>query len=133
MADILAVVRVVFCQFPKCVLVHIRIKDEVAPCYMLKPSSKNILLTVQRRCFFRGSFLLFMFCICHAFLSVHCSLVITCWERAYLLALLCVMFYCVFVTFPCGVLGQVWYLIVSISDLCLLAYLEWHICYVQVF
>ena len=32
------------------------------------------------------------------------------------------MFYCVFVTFPCGVLGQVWYLIVSIPDLCLLTY-----------
>ena len=27
------------------------------------------------------------------------------------------MFYCVFVTFPCGILGQVWYLIVSIPDL----------------
>ena len=31
--------------------------------------------------------------------------------------LLFVMFNCVFVTFPCGILGQVWYLIVSISDL----------------
>ena len=30
------------------------------------------------------------------------------------------MFSCVFVTFPYGVLGQVWYLIVSILDLCLL-------------
>ena len=29
---------------------------------------------------------------------------------------------CVFVTFPYGVLGQVWYLIVSIPDLCLLSY-----------
>ena len=29
-----------------------------------------------------------------------------------------VMFYCVFVTFPCGILGQMWYLIVSIPDLC---------------
>ena len=27
-----------------------------------------------------------------------------------------------FVTFPCGILGQVWYLIVSIPDLCLLTY-----------
>ena len=63
-----------------------------------------------------------MFRVSHAFLSVHCSLVVTCWERAGLLALLCVMFYCVFVTFPCGVLGQVWYLIVSIPDLCLLTY-----------
>ena len=29
-----------------------------------------------------------------------------------------VMFNCVIVTFPCGILGQVWYLIVSIPDLC---------------
>ena len=29
-----------------------------------------------------------------------------------------VMFNCVFVTIPCGILGQVWYLIVSIPDLC---------------
>ena len=33
-----------------------------------------------------------------------------------------VMFYCVFVTFPCDNLGQAWYLIVSISDLCHLSY-----------
>ena len=31
---------------------------------------------------------------------------------------------CDFVTFPCGILGQVWYLIVSISDLCRLSYLK---------
>ena len=58
-----------------------------------------------------------MFQVCHAFLSVHCSLVVTCWERANLLALLYVMFSCVFATFPCGVLGQVRYLIVLIPDL----------------
>ena len=34
-----------------------------------------------------------------------------------------VMFNCVFVTFPSGILGQVWYLIVSFSDLCHLSYL----------
>ena len=28
----------------------------------------------------------------------------------------------VFRNFPCGVLGQVWYMIVSIPDLCLLSY-----------
>ena len=71
---------------------------------------------------FGGSFLLFMFRACHIFLSVHGSLVFTCWERADLLALLYVMFNCVFVTFPCGVLGQMWCLIVSIHDLCLLSY-----------
>ena len=42
------------------------------------------------------------------------------WERAGLLALLCMMFSCVFVAFSCGVLGRVWYLVVSIPGLCLL-------------
>ena len=32
------------------------------------------------------------------------------------------MFNCVFVTFPCGILGHLWYLIVSIPDLCRLSY-----------
>ena len=36
--------------------------------------------------------------------------------------LLIVMLNCVFVTFPCGILGPVWYLIVSIPDLCHLSY-----------
>ena len=35
--------------------------------------------------------------------------------------LLCVMFHCAFVTFHYGVLGQVWYLIVSILDLSFLS------------
>ena len=47
------------------------------------------------------------------------SLVVTCWERAVLLALLYVMFSCAFVTFAYGVLGQVWYLIVSNAPLSL--------------
>ena len=38
------------------------------------------------------------------------------------MALLYVMFSCVIVTFPYGVLGQVLYLIVFIPDLCLLSY-----------
>ena len=59
--------------------------------------------------------MLFMSCVCRAFASVHCCLVVTCWERA---DFLFVMFNCVFVTFPCGILGQMWYLIVLISDLC---------------
>ena len=68
--------------------------------------------------------MLFKFRVCHAVLSVHCSLVVTCWASANLLALLYVIFSCVFVTFPCGVLGQVWYLIVSIPDRCLLPYFD---------
>ena len=35
---------------------------------------------------------------------------------------MCVMFSCVFVTCPYGYLGQVWYLMISIPDLCLLLY-----------
>ena len=49
-------------------------------------------------------------------MSVSCSLVVTCWERADLLAFLYVMFSCVFVTFSLGVLGQVLNLIVMIPD-----------------
>ena len=64
---------------------------------------------------FVDSFLLFMFRVCHVFLSVHSSLVITCWERADFLALLCVMFYCVFCHFPtrCSGSGVVLYCIDS--------------------
>ena len=63
-------------------------------------------------------------CLCYAFLSVPCDLVITCWERADLLALLCVSFLVCFFTFPYGVPGQVtvWYLIASIPDLCVPLY-----------
>ena len=87
-------------------------------------SPKVFLLTIPMRDFFCGSFLLFMIHVClwYAVLSISCSLVITCWERADFLALLCIVFSCVFVTFPYGVLGQVWYLIVSIPDLCLPLY-----------
>ena len=46
---------------------------------------------------------------------------VTCWERADLLALVCgvQLWVC---HFPIGILGQVWYLIVSIPDLCTLTY-----------
>ena len=42
----------------------------------------------------------FMFCLCHTILSVPGSLVATCWKRADLLALLCVMFSWWFCHFP---------------------------------
>ena len=63
--------------------------------------------------------MLFMSCVCQAFASAHCCLVVTYWERADLLALICNV--CVFVTIPFGILGQVRYLIVSIPDLCCLS------------
>ena len=70
-------------------------------------------------------YLCFVF-VCHTAFSVTCSLVVTCWEMADLVALLCVMFSCVFVTVtvPYGVYDRVWCLIVSIRDLFLLPYLK---------
>ena len=62
-----------------------------------------------------------MSCVSHGFASVHCCLVVTCW--ADLLALVgdvC----CIFVTLSCGILGQVWCLIVSFPDLCRLSYIR---------
>ena len=61
------------------------------------------LLTIPWRCFYCGSFLLLMFRVCHAILlSFYCSLVVTCLERADLLALLYVVIYCV-LSLPDGV------------------------------
>ena len=63
------------------------------------------------------------FCVMPVLLSVSSlQYCVTCWERADLLALLCVMFSCVFVTFPYDDMGQVWYLMVSIPDISLLPY-----------
>ena len=87
----------------------------------------TLTLSVPRRCFFFGSFLLFMLCVCRA-----CCLICSLQPCGHLLgkgfgllALLCVMFSCGFVTLPCGVLGQVWYLIVLIPDLYLLPCYNW--------
>ena len=65
-----------------------------------------------------------MSCVCHAFASVHCFLVVTWRENADLLALVCDV-YCDFVTVPFCILGQVWYLIVSIPDLSCLSCFNW--------
>ena len=59
--------------------------------------------------------------LCFRMLSVYWCLVVTCWEG--LTSLLSfVMSYWVFATFPCGNLGKVWHLIVSIPYLCHLSY-----------
>ena len=60
-------------------------------------------------------YIVLMSCVCHAFASVHFCM----WSPAgkgLTSWLLYVMFNCVFVSFPCGILGQVWYLIVSNLD-----------------
>ena len=72
----------------------------------------------ENLCLKEGQTSVGLVCLYYTVLSVLCSLVITCWETAYHLSLLCIMFPCVFVTFPYGVSGHVWYLIVAIPDLC---------------
>ena len=70
--------------------------------------------------------LLCFFCLVFAMplcASVYMCLVVTCWERADLLALVCGVLLLV-CHFPIGILGQVWYLIVSIPDLCTLTYFK---------
>ena len=94
-----------------CIFIHIRIKSEAGTVNMFKPSSiftdssKAVLLLWIL-------FVIYMLCLTLLyFISVHCNLVITCWERPD--CVLC------FVTFRYGAPGQVWYLIISIPDLCL--------------
>ena len=88
----------------------------------LLPSSKNIFTYRPKVVLLLWILFALNVSVCHTIMSVHCSLVVTCRERACLLAFLYVMFSCVFVTFQCGAHGQVWYLIVSIPHLCLLPY-----------
>ena len=59
--------------------------------------------------------------LCLVFVMLLCLFIAALWspaETGLISWLLFVMFNCVFVTFPCGILGQVWYLIVLIPDLC---------------
>ena len=66
----------------------------------------------------------FLSCVCYAFVSV--CLYVPCGHllgKADLLALVCGVQLGV-CHFPIGILVQVWYLIVSISDLCTLTYFK---------
>ena len=67
-------------------------------------------------------------CVCYAFVCVclhaYMILVVTCWKRAGLLALVCGVKLLVS-RCSIGILGQVWYLIVLIPDLCTLT--DFHI------
>ena len=77
----------------------------LVPLNMFKPSS-IIYWPFQDGASFMDPFLILMFrvCLCHTLRPCN---------------VLCVLCSCVYVTFPYGVPGQVWYLIVSIPDLCL--------------
>ena len=93
-----------------------QIHSRFSPVFLFAYFVCLFLLTVRMRCLFVFSFLFFSWPFeGGAVVSVPCSLLITCWEKANLLALLCVMFYC----FYCYFRVRFWYLIVSIPDLCL--------------
>ena len=64
-------------------------------------------------------------CLCHVFVMLSRLFIAALWTSAgkgLTSRLLFVMSNCDFVTFPCGILGQVWYLTVLIPDLCYLSY-----------
>ena len=105
------------------ILIHIRNKDEVGTMRLVSPTV-NIFTDRSKVVLLLWIILLFMFHVCHAVLSVHCRLVVTCLEMTNHLAFLYVILSCVFVTFPCSVLDQVRNLIVSTHDLCLLPYFD---------
>ena len=63
--------------------------------------------------------------LCLVFVKLSRMFIAALWSPAgkgLTILLLFVMFNCVFVTFPCGILYQVLYLIVSIPDFCRLSY-----------
>ena len=65
---------------------HLSISDDIVP---TKIYDKRDDFDFEIVNFFCGSFVLFMSCVCHASASVHWCLVVTCWERADLLDLVC--------------------------------------------
>ena len=101
------------------------LRVKLAPSNRFKSSSKIFYWPFQGGTSFVD--LLCFFCLAFVMplcASVYMCLVVTCWERADLLVLVCgvLLWVC---HFPIGILGQVWYLIVSIPDLCTLTYLNW--------
>ena len=104
------------------VLIHIRHKGEVGTNMFNRSSSfltdrsKVVLLL----------WILFVICVsCLSVILLSCLFLTSLWASVgdgwLLSSLVCCVFLC-FVTFPYGVPGQVWCLIVSIHDLCLLLY-----------
>ena len=108
-----------------CVLIK-GLRMRLVPLNMFKPTSKFCL--TDRSFVDAFCYLCVRVCLCYTGLSVHCSLVIG-WPLG---SLVCDVS-CVFVTFPYGGLVQVWYLIVSSSDLCLHSYLTFSINFYRVF
>ena len=93
-----------------CVLIHIRIKGEVGT---------MIFFPFQGGASFVDLICSLSLLYCHVCSLQPCGHLL---GKTDLLAPLYMMISCVFVTFTYSVLGQVWYLIVSIPDLCFRTY-----------
>ena len=99
------------------------IRVRLVPLNKYMPSSKK-----KTYCLFQGgaSFVDHFCNLCFVSVMLTCLFIAALWSPAgkgltsWLSCVWC--FSCVLVTFPYGVLGQVWYLIVSIPDLFLLPY-----------
>ena len=106
-----------------CAVIHIWIKGEVgAPLNRFKPSSKIFYCPFQGGTYFVDLLRFVLSCVCYVFVGV--CLYVLCGHllgKGWPLGsrLWCLLWVC---HFPIGILGQVWYLIVSIPDLCTLTY-----------
>ena len=98
------------------------LRVRLVPWNWFKHSSKIFLLTVPRQYQFCGPFILFLSCVCYAFVCV-CSL-IPCGHLMGKVWPLGTRLWCLIVSlslfhwYP----GSVWFLLVSITDLCTLSY-----------
>ena len=97
--DLLAVVFVVFCHFPKYFWSTSELRAMMALCYWFKLSSKVFLLIIPRRYFFCGSFV----SLCFVFLMLLRLFIAALWSPADLLALVGDV-YCIMVSWVrCGI------------------------------
>ena len=85
----------------------------------LNKTESAVFVYCRHSLFLKDLFFQIIYCVCHAFLSVHCSPVVTCWKMANLFVLLHVMLSCVL-----SLSHVVWYLTVSIPDLCRLTFIN---------
>ena len=103
------------------------LRVRLAPWNQFEPSSKTFYWPIQGGTSFVD--LLCFFCLVFVMplsVSIYLCLVVTCWERADILALVCGVLLRV-CHFTIGILGKVWYLIVSVPDLCTLTLIKSHV------
>ena len=96
---------------------------KLGPLNWIRPSSKIFVMTVPRG----TSFVDQLFYLGLVFVKLLRLFIAALWSSAgkgLTSWLLFVMFSCAFVTFPCGILGQVWYVTVLITYLCRRCYFK---------